>query len=154
MDLFQSTNFSTASVNHFKKTKEPKDLQSMPGDLKEDFFPYLPVLYPNVEQFKHLTGDDAVCLVAFYDSLYELDYFVRDWWERDGQLKVNIYLGMLQQAEKSLELALTCIEKFELDSRFPPRYAAWQPISNRVQRSLNSAKATIDSHLTRANISH
>lgn len=66
----------------------PPDIQDAIelGDIKEDFLPYLPLLYPNVPQFKDLAGSKAIKLVAYYDSLYSLEAFVKDWWKREGQV--------------------------------------------------------------------
>lgn len=84
------------------------------GDQKEDFLPYLPILYPNASQFKEINGNKAVKLVVYYDSLFDLELFVKDWWQREGQLPSNIFNQISHKAEKSLSLALECLEEFEI----------------------------------------
>ena len=105
-------NFVCASAEHSIK----------PGDRKEDFIPHWPALYPNAPQCGDLAADDAAALIAFYDSLYSLADFVNGWWEREGQLPMNIFNIILHNAHKSLELALICIGKFELERLYPPPY--------------------------------
>jgi hypothetical protein len=82
-----------------------------PNDLQEDFLPEMPVLYPNAPQFRDLPGDDATSLIAFYDSLHALDSFVNGWWEREGQLPLNIFNQILHHTKKSLALALVCLPR-------------------------------------------
>jgi len=79
------------------------------GDQKEDFLPYLPLLYPQAPQLQHLSGNKAVKLVIYYDSLFELEMFVKDWWKREGQLASNIFNMVSHQSEISLKLASDCI---------------------------------------------
>lgn len=120
-----------------------------PNDLQGDFVPFWPVLYPNAPQFRDLPGDDAVALVSFYDSLHTLGDFVRDWWEREGQLPVNIFNMILHHSDKSLRLAGVCIQKFELERLYPPPYEAWGTISARIERSLKVADDTRKHHIAR-----
>ncbi|MCL2589419.1 MAG: hypothetical protein FWD67_00745 [Betaproteobacteria bacterium] len=111
-----------------------------PSDLQMDFVPYMPVLYPNAQQFRDLSGDDATALIAFYDSLHALEKFVNDWWGRDGQLVENIFNMLLHLASDSLSLAGVCIERFELEKLFPPKYASWDTLSSRINRTKESAE--------------
>lgn len=141
-------NFSAASVEYFKS---PTNNPIKPNDLQQDFLPYLPVLYPNVEQFKYLKGEDAVALVVFYDSLHQLEHSVRDWWEREGQLPSNIFLSFMNSAEKSLKFAEVCIDRFDMDKRFPPQYPSWGSLSSRISNSIKNAAQTLDAHMKRAN---
>jgi hypothetical protein len=120
-----------------------------PNDLKEDFLPYWPVLYPNAPQFRELSGDDAAALIAFYDSLHSLAGAVNDWWERDGQLPVNIFLSILHRADESLKFALVCVEKLELETLFPPPYESWGTISSRIERSISIAEEARKHHIAR-----
>lgn len=120
-----------------------------PNDLQEDFIPCWPILYPNAQQFRDLTGDDAVALVGFYDSLHALGDFVKGWWAREGQLPVNIFNMILHNADKSLKLAQVCIEKFELEKMFPPPYESWGTISSRIARSLKIADDARTHHIAR-----
>lgn len=85
------------------------------GDLKEDFLPQLPLLYPNAIQFKDLNGSKAIKLVLYYDSLFELEMFVKDWWRREGQLPSNLFNQISHISEKSLKLALECLAEFEIN---------------------------------------
>jgi hypothetical protein len=133
-------NFICASVEHSIK----------PNDRKEDFIPHSPALYPNAPQFGDLAADDAVALIAFYDSLHSITDFVNSWWEREGQLPVNIFNMILHNAHKSMELALICVEKFDLERLFPPPYEAWGTISSQIKRSLASEENARKSHLERA----
>lgn len=119
-----------------------------PTDLQEDFIPYMPVLYPNAVQFKDLSGDDAIALIAFYDSLHDLEKFVNEWWEREGQLPANIFNMVLHHATDSLTLAEVCIERFELEKLFPPKYESWGTLTSRIERSKNSALASREHHTT------
>jgi len=120
-----------------------------PNDLKEDFIPFWPVLYPNAQQFRDLPGEEAVALVSFYDSLHALGDFVKDWWGREGQLPVNIFNMILHSTERSLRLAQVCVDKFALDKRFPPAYEAHSPISERIKGSLKSAENARAHHIAR-----
>lgn len=120
----------------------PPDMkQYVSRDLMEDMNPYLPVLYPNVEQFKHLTNSDAVSLISFYDSLNELDAIIKGWWEREARLSVNIYYPIVYKSSKSLEFAIKCVEKFDLDTQFPHN----PPLSIRIMDSLSKDKIALDS---------
>lgn len=120
-----------------------------PNDLQEDFIPFWPILYPNAPQFRDLPGDEAVALVSFYDSLHALGDFVRGWWERDGQLPVNIFNVILHHADESLKLAQACIDKFELERLFPQPYESWETISSRIARSLKIAENARTHHIAR-----
>lgn len=120
-----------------------------PNDRKEDFIPHWPALYPNAPQCSDLAADDAAALIAFYDSLHSLADFVADWWEREGQLPVNIFNMILHYANRSLELALPCVAKFELEKLCPPPYEAWGTISSRIQRSQASAAEALKHHIAR-----
>ena len=132
-------NFTSASAESAVK----------PNDLQEDFIPYWPVLYPNAQQFRDLSGDEAVALIGFYDSLHALGDFVQGWWEREGQLPVNIFNMILHHADKSLKLAQVCIEKFELEKLFPPHDEPWKKISSRIARSLKIAEGARTHHIGR-----
>jgi len=120
-----------------------------PNDRKEDFIPYWPVLYPTAPQVRDLAGDDAAALVAFYDSLHSLADFVNDWWEREGQMLGNIFNMILHHADKSLKLALICVEKFELEKLRPPLYQVWGTISSRIERSMAAAEEARKHHLAK-----
>jgi len=120
-----------------------------PNDLKDDFLPYWPVLYPNAPQFRDLPGNQASALITFYDSLHSLAKFVEDWWEREGQLPVNIFNMILHSADKSLRLALICIKEFDLEAMYPPQYEAWGTITFRINRSLSIAEQARNAHLAR-----
>ena len=120
-----------------------------PSDLQQDFIPYWPVLYPNSAQFHDLSGDEATALVAFYDSLNTLAEFVRDWWNREGQLHVNLFLTILHSSEASLKLAKVCIEKFDLETLCPPPYAAWGTLTSRIDRSLSVSADAMKHHQER-----
>ena len=123
--------------------------QIKPNDLKDDFIPYLPVLYPNAPQFRDLPGDKAAALIVFYDSLHSLAKFVEDWWEREGQLPVNIFNMILHSADKSLRFALICIKEFDLEQMYPPQYESWGTISSRIERSLSLAGEARKHHMAR-----
>ena len=122
-------NFSCASISYSSGEQKAK-----PNDQQEDFIPYMPTLYPNVPQFRDLTGDDAVTLITFYDSLHVLDKFVREWWERDGQLPVNIFNMILTYTDENLSLAEACIKKFELEKLYPPKYQSHGSLSSKIER--------------------
>jgi hypothetical protein len=132
-------NFVCASAEHSIK----------PNDRKEDFIPHWPVLYPNAPQCQDLAADDAASLIAYYDSLHSLADSVNEWWERDGQLPVNIFNVFLHLADKSLELGLICIEKFEVEKLCPLPYEAWGTISSRIERSRASAANARKHHIAR-----
>ena len=78
----------------------------------------MPILYPHPPQFRDLPADDAAALIGFYDSLHVLEKIVFDWWEREGQLSVNIFNGILNAAGNSLSLAAICIQRFNLDTLY------------------------------------
>jgi hypothetical protein len=122
---------------------------SKPNDVREDFIPYMPVLYPRAAQFRDLSGDDATALIAFYDSLLALAKFVDDWWEREGQLSVNIFNMILTLADDSLARAEDGIQRFQLEKRFPPRHESLAPLSSRVKQSMLNAKQARDTHIER-----
>lgn len=119
-------------------------------DRQIDFRPYRPTLYPNAPQVRDLPGKKAIALIRFYDSLNQIEKLVDDWWEREGQLAVNIFNGILHAAEKSLRLGLVCIQEFDLEARFPPPYESWGTLTSRIERSLNSAAQTRQRHMDRA----
>ena len=120
------------------------------NDRQSDFRPYRPTLYPNAPQVRDLPGEKAIALIRFYDSLHEIEKLVDDWWEREGQLAVNIFNVILHAAEKSLRLGLTCIREFDLEARFPPPYESWGTLTSRIECSLDSAAKGRQHHLDRA----
>lgn len=121
-----------------------------PNDLKEDFLPTHPVLYPSAPAFADLPPEDASSLIDFYDSLNALEHGVENWWEREGQLPANVFNFFLHDAERSLRLALICLERFEIDKNFPPQYESWGTLFSRLERALDSAEKTMAAHLKRA----
>lgn len=125
-----------------------------PNDLQADFLPEMPVLYPSAPQFRELSGDDATALIAFYDSLQALNSFVTNWWQREGQLPVNIFNQILYLSERSLTLALVCIQRFNLEKLYPPPYEAWGTLTYRIERSLSSAKEVREKHIARIEAHH
>ena len=133
-------NFGAHSVN----------AKVLPNDTKQDFIPHWPRLYPTAPQVRDLADDDAAALTAYYDSLHVLNDEVEDWWERDGQLPVNLFNVFRDKASRSLKLALICIEKFDLETLIPPPYEAWGTISYRINQALKSEQQTLDAHLARA----
>ncbi|WP_150591571.1 hypothetical protein [Pandoraea eparura] len=122
---------------------------TMPGDLQKDFLPTHPTLYPNVQAFNDLPPEDASSLIEFYDSLNRLERGVNDWWAREGQLPVNIFNAILHDAKKSVELALACLERFEIDEKFPPQYASQGTLASRLQRTLDMDARNRAAHLKR-----
>lgn len=120
------------------------------NDLQADFRPYLPMLYPSSPQVRDLPGVKAITLIRFYDSLNEISQHVDDWWEREGQLAVNIFSVLMHAAEKSLRLGLVCIREFDLEARFPPPYESWGTLTSRIERSLDNAATSRQHHLDRA----
>ncbi|NHN86883.1 hypothetical protein GOB93_20135 [Acetobacter musti] len=120
------------------------------NDLQADFRPYLPTLYPSVPQVRDLPGEKAIALIRYYDSLNEISQHVDDWWEREGQLAVNIFNGLMHAAEKSLRLGLICVYEFDLEARFPPPYESWGTLTSRIERSLDNASKVRKLHLKRA----
>jgi len=121
-----------------------------PTDLKQDFIPHWPKLYPNAPQFRDLVEEDAAALVAYYDSLHALNDDVNDWWGREGQLPVNLFNTFLHRASKCLRLALICIEKFELEALIPPPYESWGTISFRINQALKSEEQARSAHIARS----
>lgn len=146
-------NYGCASDSYFIAPSESQKNLYTPLDIKEDFLPYLPVLYPNVEQFRHLSGENAIALVAFYDSLYELDTFVKDWWARDSQLAVNLFNQMRTKAAMSLRLACICIDKFEVQENLVqnPDEISVPPLLKRINISLDNDAKTLKFHIERNN---
>ncbi|MFG6997391.1 hypothetical protein ACGYV2_03510 [Burkholderia pseudomallei] len=125
-----------------------------PNDLQGDFLPEMPVLYPSAPQFRELSGDDATALIAFYDSLHALDGFVTNWWQREGQLPVNIFNQVLHLSERSLALAVVCIQRFDLEKLCPPPYEAWGTLTSRIERSLSFAKEMLEKHVAKIEAYH
>lgn len=120
-----------------------------PTDLKQDFIPHWPKLYPNASQVRELAGEDLAALIDYYDSLHALNDEVNDWWERDGQLPVNLFNIFLHRASKCLRFALICIDKFELEALIPPPYESWGTISFRINQALKSEEQALNAHLAR-----
>ncbi len=120
------------------------------SDLQADFRPYLPALYPSSPLVRDLTGEKAIALIRYYDSLNELSNLVEDWWEREGQLAVNIFNVLMHAAEKSIRLGLVCVGEFDLEARFPPPYKSWGTLTSQIERSLDSAIKSRQHHLDRA----
>lgn len=114
------------------------------GDAQIDFIPFLPVLYPNFENMKNLPSEELYALIRFYDSLNSIKEHTLRWWDREGQLKTNIYNGILQNARQSLDFALRCLEIFELDDSIPPRYSGWTPLRERIERENSIYTTTMD----------
>lgn len=119
-------------------------------DQQSDFRPYRPTLYPNAPQVRDLPSEKAIAVIRFYDSLHEIEKLVDDWWEREGQLAVNIFNIILHAAEKSLRLGQFCIREFDLEARFPPPYESWGTLTSRIERSLDNAAKARQLHLDRA----
>lgn len=119
-------------------------------DRQIDFRPYRPTLYPNAPQVRELPANKAIALIQFYDSLNEIEEQVDDWWEREGQQAVNIFNMILHAGEKSLRLGLVCIQEFDIEARFPPRYESWGTLTSRIERSLKSAAQTRQNHIDKA----
>lgn len=133
-------NFSCSAFNNGAK----------PNDLKEDFFPTHPVLYPSAPAFADLPPEDASSLIDFYDSLNALEHDVANWWEREGQLPANVFNSFMHDAGRSLRFALICLERFEIDKNYPPQYESWGTLFMRLERSLHSAETTMAAHLKQA----
>jgi hypothetical protein len=125
------------------------DMTVKPTDLKQDFIPHWPRLYPNAPQVQDLAAEDAAALSIYYDSLHSLNDDVNDWWGREGQLPVNLFNVFLHKASKCLRLALICIEKFDLESLIPPPYESWGTISHRINQALKSEEQVRNAHLER-----
>jgi hypothetical protein len=126
------------------------DTKVKPTDLKQDFIPHWPRLYPNAPQVRDLAEEDAAALIAYYDSLHALNDDVNDWWGREGQLPVNLFNTFLHRASKCLRLALTCVEKFGLEALIPPPYESWGTISFRINQGLKSEEQARNAHLARS----
>lgn len=126
------------------------DTKVKPTDLKQDFIPHWPNLFPKASQVRDLVEEDAAALVAYYDSLHALNDDVNDWWERDGQLPVNLFNTFLHRASTCLRLALICIEVFELETLIPPPYESWGTISFRINQALKSEEQARSAHLARS----
>lgn len=124
------------------------------GDLQRDFVPYMPVLYPTSPQFRDLSGEDAVALVAFYDSLHDLHNLVTDWWQREGQLPANVFNVIVHSAHKSLVAAQECMTRFEIDTRFPPEYSSHPTLSTRISRSLSFEQGAREHQMARQAAKH
>jgi hypothetical protein len=125
------------------------DSKVKPTDRKQDFIPYWPKLYPNAPQVRDLGEDDAAALIGYYDSLHSLNDDVNDWWDREGQLPVNLFNSFLHGASKCLRLALICIERFELEALIPPPYESWGTTSSRINQALKSEAHARNAHLAR-----
>lgn len=125
--------------------------QVQPNDIQADFFPYMPVLYPNAPQFHDLTADDAVSLIGFYDSLYDLEMMVKDWYGRPTQLQVNIFTVMLTKVDRALEMAQICVIRFEIDTLYPAKHESVGTPSKQVDRCLSQSKRARDVHIERFN---
>ena len=121
-----------------------------PNDVKQDFLPHWPNLYPSAPAVRELAEDDAAALTAYYDSLHALNDEVNEWWARDGQLAVNLFNGFRNKASRSLRLALVCIERFDLETLIPPPYESWGTISSRIRDALRSEEQIIQAHSQRA----
>lgn len=120
------------------------------NDMQADFRPYPPTLYPSAPQVRDLPGEKAIALIRYYDSQNEISKHVDDWWEREGQLAVNIFNVLMHAAGKSLRLGLVCVREFDLEARFPPPYESWGTLTSRIERSLDNASKTRQHHLDRA----
>lgn len=120
-----------------------------PADRKEDLLPSRPSLYPSAPQIRDLPPEDAAALSAYYDSLNSLSDNVNDWWEREGQLPVNIFNSFLHGAEKSLTLAQVCIDRFDLDRRYPPKVEAIGTLSSQITRSFAASAGAMKHHIAR-----
>jgi hypothetical protein len=119
------------------------------NDLQKDFIPYMPSLYPNSPQFQDLSGDDATTLISYYDSLHALDKDVIDWWNRAGQLPVNIFLGILTRVDETLILAESCIQSFDLENLYPPKYESHPTLSSTIVTFKNNSENVRAIHMKR-----
>ena len=120
------------------------------GDVKEDFVPFHPFLFPSSPQVRDLPAEVALALVAYYDSLHELEKFVLDWWERPGQLRSNVFNVILHHADKSLLLAQGYIEKLEATKIMMPQPAQLSTLNSRIERSRASTTEARQHQLDRA----
>ena len=72
---------------------------------------------------------------------------MNDWWEREGQLPVNIFNAILHYAGQSLQLALICVTRFGLEKQYP------QPFEQEkypcIERSLAIAADARKHHIAR-----
>ncbi|MEX4004899.1 hypothetical protein AB4Y38_39275 [Paraburkholderia sp. EG285A] len=108
-----------------------------PNDKKDDFVPIRPVLYPSAPQFHDLPGEDALALIELYDSLNEIDRLVHEWYDRDDPgPRENFYNVVLEAADKSLGRAHLCIERFDLDSAYPPKNPMIGTLLERVVKAI------------------
>ncbi|MDQ7915844.1 hypothetical protein RCF34_22300 [Pseudomonas sp. 102515] len=123
---------------------------AFPNDQQADFRPYLPTLYPNTPLMRDLSGDKAIALIRYYDSLNELSNYVNDWWQREGQLAVNVFNGIMHAAEKSIRLGMICVQRFDLEGSFQPPYESWGPLTARLERSLDNAAKSRELHVERS----
>lgn len=103
------------------------------GDIKNDFIPILPALYPNFEYIKHLPSKELFCLISYYDSLNELKDAALRPWDREGELKSNTFNWILQNAHSSLQQALNCIELFDLDNSTIQKHSGSKPLKKRIE---------------------
>lgn len=120
------------------------------NDLQVDFRPYMPALYPGAPQVRDLPSMKAIALVHFYDSLNDISNAVDNWWEREGQLAVNIFNSLMHAAERSLRLGIVCLSEFDLETRFSPPYEGWGTLTSRIERSLTNATTSRQHHMDRA----
>ena len=139
-------NFITASTQTKQEMKGFKAEALTTGDLREDFIPFHPVLYPNSERFRDLPGADAVALVAFYDSLHSLNNLVVDWWQRPGQLSVNVFNSILHKTDDSLRLALACIGRW--DSAHTPSNSLGA-LTSKIEATMSHAVQAREAHIKR-----
>lgn len=124
---------------------------ALPNDIQADFEPFMPVLYPTAPQFHDLTGDDAVSLVEFYDSLHALDTLVKQWYDRPDQLKTNIFNVILHAVDQSLEKARVCVERFNIDVLYPAKHESVGPTSQKIERALSQSGQAREGHIKRFN---
>lgn len=141
-----TVNFTSSSVAHSNGEANFK-----PHDLRHDFIPHMPVLYPASPLLNYLGGDEAVALIAFYDSLQSLLRLVDEWWARQGQLPVVIFLAILNSSKESLRLAETCIDKFGVEADGQPSNEAWTTLPERISSSIRNSDMALSSHLERNN---
>ncbi|WP_124551510.1 hypothetical protein [Burkholderia sp. Bp9015] len=144
-------NYMTAVAEYISGQDENR---AKPNDIQVDFLPEMPVLYPSAPQFRELSGDDATALISFYDSLHALDSFVTNWWQREGQLPVNLFNQMLHLSKRSLSLALVCIQRFDLETLCPPPHESWGTLTSRIERSLSFAEEMLEKHIVKINTYH
>ncbi|WP_028219514.1 hypothetical protein [Paraburkholderia oxyphila] len=111
----------------------------------------MPVLYPNAPQFHDLTGDDAVALVSFYDSLHGIDRLVNDWYDRPTQQKDNIFNVILYNVDQGLQNAQICVTRFEIDALYPARKEVAGVPSKQIERALSQSDKARDLHIRRFN---